>query len=113
MHIDVLNEWRTVGQITNVPRATSSGGNTYQSQTSRFLEKADFWRLRNVTFGYTVPSSALKSMKIRAARIFVQGQNLWTSTEFRGFDPEATGTSLTGAQYPALKQLTLGLSIGF
>jgi hypothetical protein len=113
MHIDVLNEWRTPGQITNVPRATSSGGNTYQSQTSRFLEKADFWRLRNVTFGYTVPSSALKSMKIRAARIFVQGQNLWTSTEFRGFDPEATGTSLTGAQYPALKQLTLGLSIGF
>jgi len=113
MHIDVLNEWRTVGQITNVPRATSSGGNTYQSQTSRFLEKADFWRLRNVTFGYTVPSSALKSMKIRAARLFLQGQNLWTSTEFRGFDPEATGTSLTGAQYPALKQLTLGLSIGF
>jgi hypothetical protein len=52
-------------------------------------------------------------MKIRAARIFVQGQNLWTSTEFRGFDPEATGISLNGAQYPALKQLTLGLSIGF
>lgn len=113
MHIDVLNEWRTPGQITNVPRPSASGGNTYQAQTTRFLEDADFWRLRNVTLGYTVPSSALDAVKIRAARIFVQGQNLWTSTEFRGFDPEATGTSLTGAQYPSLKQVTLGLSIGF
>lgn len=113
MHIDLLKEWRSPGQITNVPRATSSGGNTYQSQTSRFLDKADFWRLRNVTFGYTVPSSALSRVKVRSARVFLQGQNLWTATEFRGFDPEATGTSLTGAQYPALKQLTLGLSIGF
>jgi len=113
MHIDVLNEWRTVGQITNVPRATSARGNTYQAQTSRFLDDADFWRLRNVTLGYTVPATALDAVKIRAARIFVQGQNLWTSTKFRGFDPEATGTSLTGAQYPSLKQVTLGLTLGF
>ena len=113
MHIDVLNEWRTPGQITNVPRATSARGNTYQAQTSRFLDDADFWRLRNVTLGYTVPATALDAVKIRAARIFVQGQNLWTSTKFRGFDPEATGTSLTGAQYPALKQVTLGLTLGF
>jgi len=113
MHIDVLKEWRTPGQITNVPRWSASGGNAYQAQTSRFLEKADFWRLRNVTFGYTVPSTALSRVKVRSARVFLQGQNLWTATEFRGFDPEATGISLNGAQYPALKQLTLGLSIGF
>ena len=113
MHISVLNEWRTPGQITNVPRPSSSGGNTYEAQTSRLLDDADFWRLRNVTLGYTVPASALDAVKIRAARIFIQGQNLLTSTKFRGFDPEATGANLVGAQYPALKQVTLGLTLGF
>ncbi len=113
MHISMLNEWRTPGQITDVPRASAAGGNTYQTQTTRFLEDADFWRLRNVTLGYSVPSKALDAVSIRTARIFLQGQNLWTSTKTRSFDPELTGTSINGAQYPSLKQVTLGLSIGF
>lgn len=113
MHISMLNEWRTVGQVTDVPRATSAGGNVYQAQTSRLLDDASFWRLRNVTLGYTFRPNLLAKAKIRSARLFVQGQNLWTSTKFRGFDPEATGTSLNGAQYPSLVQANFGLSIGF
>jgi TonB-linked SusC/RagA family outer membrane protein len=113
MSVHVLREWRTPGQVTDVPRPTSSGGNTYQSQTTRFLEDASFWRLRNVTLGYNLPASLMTRARIRSARIFVQGQNLWTKTSFQSFDPEMTGTSLVGAQYPALIQTTLGLSIGF
>ncbi|WP_316739710.1 SusC/RagA family TonB-linked outer membrane protein [Pedobacter aquatilis] len=113
MHISMLDEWRTPGQITDTPRPSSTGGNSYQAQTTRFIDDASFWRLRNVTLGYTVPQAFMQKIKIRSARIFVQGQNLWTSTKFRGFDPEATGTSLTGAQYPSLIQGTLGLTIGF
>lgn len=110
---DVLREWKQAGDKTDVPRPSSSGGNSYQTQTTRFLEDASFWRLRNVTLGYTVPVSILRSTGLRSARIFVQGQNWWTATDFRSFDPEMTGTSLTGAQYPALIQTTIGLSIGF
>jgi TonB-linked SusC/RagA family outer membrane protein len=118
MHVEVLKEWKAPGDITNVPRpssgATSLGpANPYQSATTRFLEDASFWRLRNVTFGYTFSSKLLSKAKIRTARIFVQGQNLWTATQFQSFDPETTGTSLTGAQYPALKQTTIGLTVGF
>lgn len=113
MSIDVLREWKQAGDITDVPRPTSSGGNAYQTQTTRFLEDASFWRLRNVTLGYSFPSSLLSKAGIRSARIFVQGQNWWTSTSFKSFDPEMTGVSLTGAQYPALKQTTVGVSIGF
>jgi hypothetical protein len=85
----------------------------YRAQTSRLIDDASFWRLRNVTLGYTVNPNTLKKLKLKSARVFVQGQNLWTKTTFRGFDPEATGTSLTGAQYPSLVQTTFGLSIGF
>ncbi|RXK60367.1 SusC/RagA family TonB-linked outer membrane protein [Lacibacter luteus] len=118
MHVEVLKEWRQPGDITNVPRPSSGAttlgpSNPYQSQTTRFLEDASFWRLRNVTLGYTFDSKLLAKAKIRTARLFVQGQNWWTATKFQSFDPETTGTSLVGAQYPALIQTTIGLSIGF
>lgn len=119
MHVEVLKEWRQPGDITNVPRPSSGtlGGtapaNPYQATTTRFLEDASFWRLRNVTLGYTFDSKMLAKAKIRTARIFVQGQNWWTATKFQSFDPETTGASLTGAQYPALIQTTIGVSVGF
>lgn len=119
MHVEVLKEWRQPGDITNVPRPSSGtlGGtapaNPYQSTTTRFLEDASFWRLRNVTLGYTFDPKLLAKVKMRTARIFVQGQNWWTATKFQSFDPETTGASLTGAQYPALIQTTVGLNIGF
>lgn len=118
MWVELLKEWRNPGDITNVPRPTSGAtalgpANPYQTLVTRFLEDASFWRLRNVTLGYTFPSKLLSKTGFRSARIFVQGQNWWTSTKFESFDPETTGTSLVGAQYPALVQTTVGLSIGF
>jgi TonB-linked SusC/RagA family outer membrane protein len=118
MHVEVLKEWRNPGDITNVPRPSSGStalgpANPYQSQTTRFLEDASFWRLRNVTFGYTFPATVLSKFKLRSVRLFLQGQNLWTGTKFQSFDPETTGVQLVGAQYPALKQTTIGLNIGF
>jgi len=77
------------------------------------VEDASFWRLRNVTLGYTLPASITGKLKMRTARVFIQGQNWWTKTDYRSFDPEVTGTSLIGAQYPALVQTTFGLSVGF
>jgi TonB-linked SusC/RagA family outer membrane protein len=122
MHVDVLREWQKAGDITDVPRpssgtnngtGTAAPANPYQTATTRFLEDASFWRLRNVTLGYTFPMSILSKAGLRSARIFVQGQNWWTSTKFQSFDPETTGTSLVGAQYPALIQTTIGLNVGF
>lgn len=119
MWVEMLKEWKAPGDITNVPRPSSGtlGGtapaNPYQTLTTRFLEDASFWRLRNVTFGYTFSQKLLSKTGIRSARLFVQGQNWWTATKFQSFDPETTGTVLNGAQYPALVQTTIGLNIGF
>lgn len=120
MWVGMAREWRKPGDITDVPRpsagAVSSTGapaNPYQTATTRFLDDASYWRLRNVTLGYTLPASLVSKAKIRTVRVFVQGQNWWTKTDYRSFDPEATGTSLVGAQYPALVQTTFGLTVGF
>jgi TonB-linked SusC/RagA family outer membrane protein len=119
MHVVLLKEWSKPGDITDVPRPSSGtlGGtapaNPFQRLTTRFLEDASFWRLRNVTLGYTFPTTLINKANIRSARIFVQGQNWWTKTKFQAFDPEYSGSSINGAQYPALVQTTLGLSVGF
>ncbi|GAB2620399.1 SusC/RagA family TonB-linked outer membrane protein [Belliella aquatica] len=104
----MINEWRTPGQITDIPAAD----NPFFSGTSRFVESGDFIRLRNVNLSYTIPSATIEKLKIASLRVFVQGQNLLTFTDFRGFDPELSG-NLIGSQYPALRTVTFGVNVGF
>ncbi|MFT3981691.1 MAG: TonB-dependent receptor [Ferruginibacter sp.] len=106
---DMLNEWRNPGDVTNVP----SSFNDFQPNTTRFLEDGKYLRLRNVTLSYNIPTEVLSKAKINSARFFVQGQNLFVWSKFKGYDPEIASGVLTGAQYPALKAITVGLNLGF
>lgn len=106
---DLVNEWKTPGQVTDIPRS----GATFRSSTTHFVESGDFLRLRNAMVSYSLPRQWLNTVKINNARLFVQGQNLVTWTDFRGFDPEINTGSLSGAQYPALRTVTFGLNVGF
>ncbi|MCS6969138.1 MAG: TonB-dependent receptor [Cytophagales bacterium] len=105
----LLRSWQKPGDITDIPRPDQE----MQRGTTRFLEKGDFWRLRNVVLSYTFPTNLINKAKISSLRLFVQGQNVFTITEFLGFDPEITGGQLTGAQYPALRTVTFGINLGF
>jgi TonB-dependent starch-binding outer membrane protein SusC len=106
---DLLTEWQRPGDITNIPTPDQE----MQAGTTRFLEDGSFWRLRNITLAYTLPTSLVSKAKLNSVRVFVQGQNALTWTKFRGFDPELSQGTLTGAQYPALRQVTFGLNVGF
>ncbi|WP_460924679.1 SusC/RagA family TonB-linked outer membrane protein [Pontibacter brevis] len=106
----LMNEWQEPGDITNIPRP----GAPFRQSTTRFVEEGDFLRLRNINVSYSLPASIVNSIgAINSIRVFAQGQNLVTWTDFQGFDPEVSGGSLTGAQYPALRTVTFGLNVGF
>jgi len=109
MWVEVAKEWRKPGDITTIPRANQ----TFRSSTTRFLEDGSFLRLRNLQLAYNVAPSVAKKLSISSARFFLMGENLWTGSKFLGFDPELSSGFLTGAQYPALRTFTLGLSVGF
>jgi hypothetical protein len=81
----VLDRWTTENPSNTVPRAGAVSANL--SQSSRYIEDGSFTRLRNVTLGFTFPSSMLKN-KIARIRIYVSGQNLVTLTDYNGLDPE-------------------------
>ena len=109
MALLVAKEWRKSGDITDIPRANQ----TFRTATTHFLEDGSFLRLRNAQVAYNLPANVAKSLKINGARFFVLGQNLWTSSKFLGFDPEVSAGGLTGAQYPAMKTITVGWNVGF
>lgn len=105
---ELLREWQHPGDVTDIPSPFSD----FHENTTRFLEKGDFLRLRNVTLSYTVPQRLVSRWKINSLRVFAQGQNLYTWHSFKGYDPEVFTGVLTGAVYPALRIVTVGASIG-
>ena len=109
MWVEVAKEWRKPGDITTIPRASQ----VMTRNNTRFLEDGSFLRLRNLQLAYNVAPSVAKKLSISSARFFLMGENLWTGSKFLGFDPELSSGVLSGAQYPALRTFTLGLSVGF
>ncbi|MBC7873373.1 MAG: SusC/RagA family TonB-linked outer membrane protein [Ferruginibacter sp.] len=105
---DLLQEWQNPGDITAIP----SPFNDFQAATTRFLEDGKFIRLRNVVLSYQVPAALLNRVKISGLRFYVQGQNLYTWHQFKGYDPEVATGTLGGSQYPLLKTITVGVSLG-
>ncbi|WP_373523017.1 TonB-dependent receptor [Aquiflexum sp.] len=118
-----LQRWRNQGDVTQMPRAlyatSSVAGNAPNDASSRFLENGSFLRMRNITFSYTFPTSLTERLKIGSARIYVAGQNLWTWTNYTGFDPEnqnlGTGVPILGVDYlnqPQPRVYMVGINLG-
>jgi TonB-linked SusC/RagA family outer membrane protein len=79
--------------------------------TSKDIQDASFLRLRNLNVGYSLPKALLeKTRYLKGARVFVQGENLYTWTKWRGLDPE--NNNVYGRfQYPNTRTYTAGLSL--
>ena len=105
---DLLREWQQPGQQTDIP----SSFNELHAETTRFIEKTNYLRLRNVMLSYTLPANLLNRIKIRNVRVFAQGENLYVWHHFKGYDPEIVTGILGGAHYPPLKTITFGLNLG-
>ena len=104
----LLKRWKQPGDVTDIPRHGE-----YTEFDSRLLEDASFLRLKNLMVSYSLPKNLLKKTGfIRGLRVYAQGQNLLTFTNFSGLDPEGT-TNLYAAQYPMSRQYTFGLDLMF
>ena len=109
----------------NVPASVATSAQSQgdpNSPSTKFLEKGDFLRMGNLTLGYTFNGASLEKLKIKSARLFVNGQNLLLFTNYSGFDPEVnTDKSLNGVpsagidylSYPRSKAFALGLNVTF
>lgn len=116
--IDVLKRWQKPGDITNVQAfSTASATNSYAAyqnakQSDFAYEDASFMRLKNASLSYSFPKSFLTKTKLENLRIYMQGQNLWTITKYKGMDPEISGGSVQNS-IPQLRVFTLGFQVLF
>ncbi|MDI5948837.1 SusC/RagA family TonB-linked outer membrane protein [Flavobacterium yafengii] len=106
----------TTLEAANSPQAQGDPN----SPSTKYLEKGDFLRMGNLTFGYTVNS--LERFRIKSARFFVNASNLFIITSYSGSDPEVdTDKSLNGVpsagmeylSYPRDKSVSVGLNVTF
>jgi TonB-linked SusC/RagA family outer membrane protein len=93
-----------------------------QQPSSYFVENGSYLRMKNLTFGYTLPSTVASKIGLSNARIYVQAQNLFTITKYSGIDPEVTsvgstpGSTVLGVDqgnYPNSKMYQVGINFGF
>ncbi|MGV3539440.1 MAG: SusC/RagA family TonB-linked outer membrane protein [Rufibacter sp.] len=85
--------------------------------SSYFLEKGDYFRIRNLTLGYNLSSGILQKLHMKGAKIYVNAQNLKTFTDATGYSPEVGGGVLSfgvdNGTYPVPSIFTGGININF
>ncbi|MFZ1791372.1 MAG: TonB-dependent receptor [Saprospiraceae bacterium] len=118
--IDQLTRWQKPGDITQVPQARLYSQNGTGTST-RYLQKTDFIRLRNVMLSYDIPSTITKRLRLGSARLYLSGVNLLTFTDYAGYDPESRA-DVSGVGFdngydfysaPQAKTTSLGININF
>ena len=88
------------------------GGGKNTRPNSYYLKDASFFRLKNVTLGYTLPRVWTEKANISKVRIYFSGDNLLTLTPYKGLDPERNGDG-RDAIYPQNRIYSFGLNVEF
>lgn len=88
------------------------GGGKNTRPNSYYLKDASFFRLKNLTLGYTLPRVWTEKANISKVRIYFSGDNLLTLTPYKGLDPERNGDG-RDAIYPQNRIYSFGLNVEF
>ena len=107
--------WQTPGQKTNVPKFVAYNTSNSNGNSTRFLYKGDYVRLRNLEFGYTLPKTLTSKMHISNLVFYVRGTNLWTLVKDKNlpYDPEQGIASTANLEVFIPKTVSAGLKLGF
>jgi TonB-linked SusC/RagA family outer membrane protein len=111
-----FNFWDGEGTSNTEPRP-SNGGVNYEP-SSRYIYDGSFFRLRNLSIGYALPSSISSKAGVKTARAYIRATNLFTVSKFTGYTPEiVSGNPVTngidGGTYPVSRIFSAGLNLTF
>ncbi|WP_372773883.1 SusC/RagA family TonB-linked outer membrane protein [Mangrovibacterium sp.] len=112
-----LNRWTGEGTSNYVPRVTTAAtSNNVFSEF--FVEDGSFLRMQNIQLGYTFPASITDRLSIKSLRLYTSVSNLFTLTDYQGYDPAASsgdpiGSGFDNGFYPAARTYTFGLNLNF
>ncbi|MCC9135603.1 SusC/RagA family TonB-linked outer membrane protein [Pontibacter silvestris] len=115
-----LNAW-TPENHTDFPRAVINDPNLNSQTSDRFLENGSYLRFKTLQFGYTLPKSLLDAAKINSCRVYLSFDNLFTITNYKGYNPDLgrtgsvldRGVDFGHAAYPLARTSMVGVQLSF
>jgi TonB-linked SusC/RagA family outer membrane protein len=112
------NAWRPDAQSNTYPRVGYSRESGSPAITDRIIENGSFLRISNITLGYDIPVE--KTNVFSRANVYVTGMNLFTFTDYSGYNPEITNFlnngNIVGVDwngFPNAQTIMLGLNLKF
>ncbi len=112
-----VDRWTFENPESDIPRVSSSPSNTVFS--TRVIEDGSYLRLKTVSLGYSLQKKILERLKIEKVRVFVSAQNVYTLTNYSGYDPEvsvrnsAITPGLDYSAYPRAFNVNMGVNVIF
>lgn len=118
--VEALDYWTEDNPNSKNPRPINSTSNPNILISDRYVEKGDYLRIQNVTLGYTLPNEVASKLRLSRFRIYMSAQNLFTITNYSGYDPEIGSfnqnvllTGVDNGRYPSPRTYTFGVNLDF
>src|SRR5699024_742133 len=109
MPIEVLDRWQennSNGKYQAYTQDWDSNFSNYTNSNVNIVE-ASFIRMKSMSLNYQLPPNILQSLKLQQAQVYMNAQNLFTLTPYKGFDAQSPG----GLNLPALTSVHLGIKL--
>lgn len=118
--IDVKDRWTPTNPDGTSPRANGNDPNANRRVSDRFVEDGSFIRLQNISLGYNIPSEKTRKYSIASCRLYLSGQNIFTLTNYSGYDPEIGSfnqnpliNGVDNGRFPVARSYTFGINLNF
>lgn len=105
---------------TTIPRYATSDNNRNNRMSDRFIEDGSYLRIQNVSLSYTIPPVFTRRFRVEKFRLYVNAQNVWTFTNYSGYDPEigafnqdSRRQNIDMGRYPSPRVFTMGIDVNF
>jgi len=119
---DDIDNVKVSNPNATLPRAIQNDPNSNARLSDRYIEDGSYLRIKNISLGYNFPIKTLSTLHLQSLRIYANIQNIYTLTNYTGFDPEigaSTSSSsgnvygLDNGRYPSPQVYTFGLNLSF
>lgn len=124
--VRVLDSWTPQNTNTDMPRYAKKDEMNYTRWTDRWLENGDFFRLKTLEFGYTLPSALTQKINVNKLRFYTTMDNLFTITGYKGYSPDLGANDATNGggegimtsgcdhgRYPLARTISFGIQLDF
>jgi TonB-linked SusC/RagA family outer membrane protein len=110
--LEMYNDRWTVDNPSSVhPRIANRSDQYFSANNTYWFRSTDYIRLKNLEIGYTLPENLIKKAGMTSLRLYFNGLNLFTISDFNTFDPESS--SATGQYYPQQRIVNAGITVTF